>query len=151
MKNGVSVVEAIVEADIRWYERSIRRLFGDELEARSGQDPEVAVTSSFGIGAKNKNSHSTVIIKMRIDAQLDGADAAMEAAIQFGVGSDLDPDNQGHVADVKSFVDDFGGEYVLGVLRGALADATRSVGLPAVLLPFADLEVDDAIRREETF
>ncbi|EJO88070.1 hypothetical protein [Mycobacterium colombiense] len=121
---------------LRWYTRSVTRRFDSEVEAWEKDPPEdTGIHVKFGaqIVEPDDDEATAPSIRVRlvlyleqpkVSAELDGG-----AEFSFGAGEDLAPDQ------AADFVREQGIPYLLGMQRGVLADMTRSVGLPAVMIP----------------
>lgn len=136
------IASMVQKADIRWYERSAKRYFGEELESREPRDDtdltlDLTVGRNVGDGDKERNA---IIIRESLQGVLQELDFTLTAAVEwvFADGEKLTK------AEVDAFVKSHGANYVLGILRGAAVDVTRSMGLPAMLVPFFETsELED--------
>lgn len=122
---------SVTSAQLRWYERTVRRYFGDDLDVRVEREEEYEVRLHVGRQSAEDGSPAAVIVRERLEAELANATLCLEVGVNFELGGILNVSSE----DAERFVATIGFDYVLGLLRGAVVDSLRSVGLPAALLP----------------
>lgn len=125
--------EQVVSAQLRWYERSIVRFYADSSNAPKRETDEIELEAKVGYIPEKEDRPSSVIIRQRVKAELRDADATFEAAVNFRMRQ-----APAGAEAIQEFSVEVGFEYVFGLIRAAVADGTRSVGLSAALLPSVD-------------
>ncbi|WP_131821681.1 hypothetical protein [Mycobacteroides chelonae] len=123
-------------ATLRWYERSVERRF-DDFATDWVPDPDDINGLGLWIGVDSKVSNddsSIAQITIRAEVTLNQPEVSVYLAcgVRFnfaGAGEKLPHE------EAAAFCKGSGIDYVLGYLRGALTDATRSVGLPGAIMP----------------
>lgn len=127
--------EDIRGAALRWYERRIQRFYDEERSARDNLDDDVELGLSFRTSPAEKTGKGmTIQIQIKLEGELPDASFRYDCGVQFLT-------TRTEISDpaIREFAHARGGEYVLGYIRGALADGSRSVGLDAIVLPFFKL------------
>lgn len=131
------LVDLIETVELRWYERSTKRHYAEtddeviEREAGAADVDQVGVETSIGYNPAGEENSQKMLFRQQLTANLAAVTCFLDAALEFTFTDNavLDEDT------VRDFVGDMAYEYLLGILRAALADATQSVGLSAVLIP----------------
>jgi hypothetical protein len=120
---------------LRWYTRAVTRRFDDAVKAWEDDPPEdTGIHIKFGARIIEQDDEDAgPSIRVRLVLYLEQAQVTAEVdggvAFSFAPGQQLPPDQ------AADFVREQGITYLLGIERGVLADMTRSVGLPAVMVP----------------
>jgi hypothetical protein len=122
---------------LRWYTRSVTRRFGDEIEAWETDHPEpTGIRVSFGARIPEPDDDDddagrSLILRLTLNLERAQVSAEVDGSVKFSfsLGQELSTEH------ASEFLREQGIPYLIGIERGVLADLTRSVGLPAVMVP----------------
>lgn len=140
----MKLAERCTNASLRWRERSIKRRFHDDepldVEPESDDDPDeddfqVALTLVLGARPKDQVRWAEVRARMKIEeAQFE---LTLDLAVRFFFDAEPpEPDD----TELSEFLGTYAVDYLFGYLRAGMADAARSVGLPAPMLPLTAID-----------
>lgn len=121
----------------RWHERSIVRRYDaevDEWRDDDGNETGLKFGASFAYMPAESESDdpaAALVVMTRAELQEPRTSASLGLSVKFNFAGrhTLSRD------EASQFIKSEGVNYALGCLRGALGDITRSVGLPAALIP----------------
>ncbi|WP_204806306.1 hypothetical protein [Mycobacterium riyadhense] len=119
---------------LRWFTRAVKRRFDEEVQEWEDNPPEdTGIQVQFGARIPQPDDQARPSIRVRLVLLLEQpqVSAEVDGAVEFlfAPGQELPTDQ------AADFVREQGIPYLLGIERGVLADMTRSVGLPAVMVP----------------
>ncbi|NGX09149.1 hypothetical protein [Mycobacteroides franklinii] len=108
-------------------------------------------TAASGVSVDNDESSARINIRALLRLNEPQVDVDLECAVQFSFG---DHTVKLPIEDAITFATGSGIDYVMGYIRGALADATRSVGLPAMTMPTQVpegllIQIEQALRHDD--
>lgn len=133
VREGLS--SQVVGANLTWHERSVRRR--EEKQETSGPVP-IEIGVSVGVQEPHDEKAPAIWVRQRVEAMQGRLEATYEVTVLFRLQNDFPVNDD---AIVRDFVRLVGFDYVLGFVRGALADGARSLGLSPPLIPTFDPEV----------
>lgn len=135
--------DRIVAANLRWHNRSTVRKWPDAGPSPFGVEFSGGENETEHRGAKvamsvlvGTTDDGSPVVQLRAAVQLndDRRYCLQDCEVRFHLsGPGVEPTDD----ELRTMVAGWGAEYILGYLRGALADGARSVGLAAPVLPTA--------------
>ncbi len=137
----MNLVERIESSGVRWHERSVVRHRPDSvdppwrIEGRSSDPDDEGLTIRIATVVEGPTaSRPQVVLSVRGDLVIEIANmtARFDCECRFRLSEGVPVPTRD---DRQAFLMDTAIDYLLGYLRGALADAARSVGLSAPMIP----------------